>query len=63
MGVASTCGWGLYIEGKGFLKFKHDTTSYVPYSPCGGRKALESILEAGGLLNYNEIEFIKPVKR
>lgn len=62
LGLASVKGWGLYIEGKGYLKFKSDTKSYVPYAPCGGRKALESILAAGGLLNYDNIEFINPVK-
>lgn len=61
IGVASTRGWGLYIEGKGYLKFKSDP-AFVPYAPCGGRKALESILEAGGLLNYNSMEFINPIK-
>ncbi len=61
LGTASTRGWGLYIEGKGYLKFKHDN-DYVPYAPCGGRKALESILAAGGLLNYDCIEFINPIK-
>lgn len=61
LGTASTRGWGFYIEGKGYLKFKSDT-DFVPYSPCGGRKALESVLAAGGLLNYDSIEFINPVK-
>lgn len=62
IGTASTRGWGLYIEGRGYLKFKCDTNSFVPYAPCGGLKALESILAAGGLLNYNGIEFINPAK-
>lgn len=61
IGVAMAHGWGFYIEGKGYLKFKSDSTVFVPYSPVGGRAALESILEAGGLLNYNNIEFIKPI--
>lgn len=61
IGLANAHGWGFYIEGKGYLKFKSDTTSFVPYAPCGGRKALESIMETGGLLNYNSIEFINPV--
>ncbi|WP_304833948.1 hypothetical protein [Muribaculum intestinale] len=62
LGTACTRGWGLYIDGKGYLKFKCDSSSFVPYAPIGGRKALESILEAGGLLNYNSIEFINPIK-
>lgn len=60
LGTTSINGWGLYIEGKGYLKFKCDN-GHVPYTPCGGRKALESILAAGGLLNYNGIEFINPI--
>lgn len=63
IGVANARGWGLYIEGKGYLKFKSDENSFVPYAPCGGRKALESILAAGGLLNYNNIEFINPINK
>lgn len=59
-GTASIRGWGLYIEGKGYLKFKCDK-GHLPYTPCGGRKALESILAAGGLLNYNGIKFINPI--
>lgn len=62
LGLASVKGWGLYIEGMGYLKFKSDTNSYVPYAPCGGRNALECILAAGGLINYDNIEFINPVK-
>lgn len=62
LGVADARGWGLYIEGMGYLKFRSDSKSFVPYAPCGGRKALESILAAGGLLNYDNIEFINPVK-
>lgn len=62
LGLASVKGWGLYIEGMGYLKFRSDSKSFVPYAPCGGRKALESILAAGGLLNYDNIEFINPVK-
>lgn len=61
IGVANAHGWGFYIEGMGYLKFKNDSNSFVPYAPIGGRNALESILEAGGLLNYNGIEFINPV--
>ncbi len=62
LGVAIAHGWGLYIEGMGYLKFKHDNASFVPYAPIGGRKALERIINGGGLLNYNGIEFINPVK-
>ena len=30
IGVAIAHGWGLYIEGKGYLKFKSDSTVFVP---------------------------------
>ena len=29
-------GHALFIPGKGFVKFKHDTTA-IPYTPCGGK--------------------------
>lgn len=60
-GSASIKGWGLFIEGKGYLRFKIDA-EYVPYSPCGGKKALEKIIADGGLLSYAGIEFINPIQ-
>ena len=32
-----------------------------PYIPQGGRKVLQSILDKGGLLEYDSVNFIKPI--
>lgn len=58
-GYAQKRGWGLYIAGKGFVKFKTDE-GFVPYAPIGGRKSLQSILDSGGFIDYDSIEFILP---
>lgn len=52
-----TRGHALFIPGKGFVKFKHDTTA-VPYTPCGGKKALEAIIADGGFVDYDSLEFV-----
>ena len=33
----------------------------VPYSPCGGSDALQSILDAGGFLNFGGFRFVWPI--
>lgn len=53
-------GFGLAIPGKGFIKFKHQEMP-LPYSPIGGKKALQSIIDAGGFVHYNDIEFVMPL--
>ena len=50
-------GFALFIPGKGFVKFKHHTTA-VPYTPCGGKSALESIIRDGGFVDYDSLEFV-----
>lgn len=45
-GRATVRGWGFLIPGMGFVKFKHDDDA-IPYAPCGGRKALESLTGRG----------------
>ena len=55
-------GFGLYHPVLGFVSF--DTDKYginIPYIPCGGRKALKSILNDGGLINYDSVKFAKPI--
>ena len=59
-GRATVRGWGFLIPGMGFVKFKHDDDA-IPYAPCGGRKALESIINDGGFISYDDIEFVNPV--
>lgn len=54
----STSGYCFYIEGKGYLAFKGNA---IPYNPIGRINALQSILDAGGFLNYEDIKFINPI--
>ena len=49
--------FAFFVPGLGYLAFKD--SEYIPYMPIGGRRALESILEAGGMLNYDNILFIQ----
>jgi hypothetical protein len=41
----------------GFLAFNDKPD--VPYTPLGGRNALQAILDAGGLLSFEDCSFIK----
>lgn len=55
IGVYSITGFALYEEGKGFVSLD----GKLPYSPVGGRMALQSILDAGGFTS--EPNYILPV--
>lgn len=55
IGIYSTTGFALYEDGKGFISLDGKT----PYSPAGGKKALQSILNAGGFLS--EPDYIYPL--
>ena len=46
----------LYVEGKGFVSLDGGKTVYLPQ---GGRKALQSILDAGGFCG--EVDYIQPI--
>lgn len=48
--------------------FKHPVNGYlafsgeeVPYIPCGGKKALTSIMESGGFLDFNTAVWLQPM--
>ena len=58
-------GWALYEEGKGYYAFSHDRKFglLLPYMPCGGRKALQAIVDAGGFLSMEGMEFVQPDNR
>lgn len=48
-------GYALYEEGKGYIAFSSDRDEFgilAPYIPCGGKRALQSILDAGGTKKY-----------
>lgn len=49
--------YAFYVAGLGYLAFQDDP--YTPYCPCGGRKALQSIIDAGGMLEYSTITWIQ----
>ena len=56
--------WAFYEEGKGYIAYSCDRDKFgflIPYSPLGGRKTLEEILNAGGFLNMNGIEYVNPI--
>ena len=55
-------GWALYEEGKGYIAFSSDRDEYgilIPYIPVGGKKALQSILDAGGFVSFEGMEYVK----
>lgn len=60
LGTVACKGWAFFIPGKGFLKFKSDN-NFLPYVPLGGKKALQSIIETGGFIHFDDVEFINPV--
>lgn len=54
-------GYALYEEGKGWIAFSYDRDRYgilIPYIPCGGRKALQAILDAGGFVTMDGMEYV-----
>jgi hypothetical protein len=53
-------GFAFYIPELGYLKFECDET-YVPYVPVGGRKACQEILDAGGMINFDGIEWLREI--
>lgn len=60
-GICSMHGFAFYIKGKGFVKFKADDELPVPFSPIGGKKALQSIIDAGGFIEYDSLEFVNAI--
>ena len=56
-------GLGLYHPVLGFVSFSKDEYGFdVPYIPRGGRKTLLSILNKGGLVDADTVNFVKPIK-
>lgn len=54
-------GWALYEAGKGWIAFSNDRDQFgilVPHIPCGGKKALQSILDAGGFVSFDGMEYV-----
>jgi hypothetical protein len=53
-------GYALQDPKKGFIAFESD--GGMPYIPKGGKKALKSILDAGGFVNFDGMRYIQPIK-
>ena len=54
-------GYTLFEEGKGYIAFSADRDEYgilTPYNPIGGKKALQSILDAGGFIGFDGMEYV-----
>lgn len=57
-------GWALYEPGKGYYAFSSARDRFgilPPYVPVGGKKALQSIIDAGGFLSMDGMEFVNPM--
>ena len=55
-------GWAFYEEGKGWVAFSSDRDKYgilIPYIPAGGKKALQAILDAGGFVSFDGMEYVQ----
>ena len=52
LGYTRPSGYCFKHPVKGFFAFKGDTE---PYMPCGGKKALLSIIRSGGFLNFDNV--------
>ena len=45
----------------GYLSFTEDGGE-TPYTPSGGKKALQAILNAGGLTNFDNVVWLQEIK-
>lgn len=56
-------GWALFETGKGYYAFSCHMDKYgilSPYTPCGGKKALQKIIDDGGFVSLDGMEFVNP---
>ena len=54
-------GYALYEDGKGYVAFSSERDQYgilTPFIPRGGRKALQSLLDAGGFSSFDGMEYV-----
>ena len=57
-------GYALYEPGKGYIAYSYTRDKFgilTPYIPNGGRKALQSIISAGGFTSLDGIEYVNPI--
>lgn len=57
-------GWALFDPQRGgYFAFSVDrdkeTGILIPYIPCGGRKALQAIIDAGGFVTEEGMEIVQ----
>lgn len=52
----TVCRGFAFKSGDGYLSFNGET----PYTPVGGKRALQSILDLGGFEGYDGITFVMP---
>lgn len=55
-------GWAFYEEGEGYVAYSSDRDEFgilAPYIPCGGKRALQAILDAGGFCSFDGMEYVK----
>jgi hypothetical protein len=55
-------GYALYEEGNGYIAFSSDRDEFgilAPYIPRGGKRALQSILDAGGFCSFDGMEYVQ----
>lgn len=58
-------GYAFYEEGKGYIAFSCDRDKYgilVPYIPRGGKKALQIILDDGGSISFDGMEYVTAMR-
>jgi hypothetical protein len=59
-GSTTVRGYGFRIAGLGYVRFKAHAAG-IPYSPIGGKRALQSIIDDGGFTDYSNISFVHAV--
>ncbi|MHC1722503.1 MAG: hypothetical protein AB9836_04775 [Aminipila sp.] len=59
-----TEGYALYEDEKGFIAFSNDRDKFgilAPYAPHGGKMALQNILDAGGFVSFDGMEYVNAI--
>ncbi|MFJ7954290.1 hypothetical protein ACIQZG_22570 [Lysinibacillus sp. NPDC096418] len=54
--------FGLYVEGKGFVSFIDNGKKELVKLPyANNKKVINEIINAGGLINFSNVEFLNPI--
>lgn len=54
--------FGLFVKGKGFVSFKDSEKKEpvkLPYA--NDKKVIQEIIDAGGLVNFSNVDFVNPI--